>query len=195
MHGGRASAFPDGLALAPDDATGEEVVEMTATTTLLERDLDELERRLWKPHRVLVVTNETCENPAVSASVFAHVGRHADVLVVAPAMPDLAAHWTQDDDRSVRDATERTKKTVASLERLGLHAHGQVGDADPLLAIEDALHDFPADEIVLFTWPEGRSHWRREQVAQKARERFNKRVTQVAVKDTSGSATLDSFAK
>jgi hypothetical protein len=170
-------------------------MKVTAAAQLLEHDLDQLERRLRKRQRVLVITNETCENPAVCASVFAHAGRHADVLVVAPVMPNLAGPWTSEDDRAVREATERTKKTVAGLERFGLHAEGQVGDADPVLAIEDALHDFPADEIVLFTWPEGRSRWRREHVAQRIRERFNKRVTQVVVKDTTSAAKIDSFAR
>jgi hypothetical protein len=66
---------------------------MTAAATLLE-DLDELERRLTKPHHVLVVANETCDNPSLCAAIVAHVGRRADVLVVTPALPSLASRWT-----------------------------------------------------------------------------------------------------
>jgi hypothetical protein len=45
------------------------------------------------------------------------------------------------------------------LDRAGIEANGVVGDADPLRAIADALHDFPADELVLATRAETRSHW------------------------------------
>jgi len=165
---------------------------MTAAATFLE-DLDELERRLTKPHHVLVVANETCDNPSLCAVIFAHVGRRADVLVVTPALPSLASRWTSDDDSAVRRATDRMRTTVKCLQRLGMSAHGQVGDHDPVLAVEDALRDFPADEIIVFTWPEERSNWRRQNVAQRVRSRFNKRVTQVAVKDGARPVKRDSL--
>ena len=84
---------------------------------------------------------------------------------------------------------------MTCLEHLGISAHGHVGDSDALLAVEDALHDFAADEIIVFTWPDERSNWRRQNLAQRIRSRFNKRVTQVAVKDTALPVKLDSLAR
>ena len=47
---------------------------------------------------------------------------------------------------------------------------GEVGDADPIQAIDDALRTFGADEIVISTHPPGRSNWLEKQVIVRARE-------------------------
>src|SRR6266566_1055890 len=47
-----------------------------------------------------------------------------------------------------------------------------VSDANPLLAIEDALRTFAAEEIVVVTQPEHRSHWLAHEIAARARARF-----------------------
>jgi nucleotide-binding universal stress UspA family protein len=70
---------------------------------------------------------------------------------------------------------------VAELDRLGIDAHGEVGDADPLQAIEDALRTFDADLIVISTHPEGRSNWLERGVVSSARERFTVPITHVVV--------------
>ena len=41
----------------------------------------------------------------------------------------------------------------------GIEARGEIGDGDPLQAIEDALRTFAPDELVISTHPEGRSNW------------------------------------
>jgi nucleotide-binding universal stress UspA family protein len=73
----------------------------------------------------------------------------ADVLVVAPALNSRLRHWVSDEDAARRRAEHRVAAFVEHLERRGIHAQGRVGDADPLLAIADALSVFPADEIVI----------------------------------------------
>jgi nucleotide-binding universal stress UspA family protein len=78
----------------------------------------------------------------------------AEVLVVAPALNSWLRHWLSDDDDARRWAEERVAAFVARLEQRGVHAEGRVGDADPLLAIADALPTFPADEIVIAAEPE-----------------------------------------
>ena len=78
----------------------------------------------------------------------------AEVLVVAPALNSRLRHWLSDDDGARRRAEERVTAFVARLEQQGVHAAGRVGDADPLLAIADALPTFPADEIVIAAEPE-----------------------------------------
>jgi nucleotide-binding universal stress UspA family protein len=75
--------------------------------------------------------------------------RDADVLVVAPALNSWLWHWLSDEDTARRRAEERVTAHLERLERGGVHAEGRVGDADPLLAIADALRTFPADEIVI----------------------------------------------
>ena len=73
----------------------------------------------------------------------------ANVLVVAPALNSRLRRWVSDEDRARRRAAERLRAYLDQLEQRGVHAEGRVGDADPLLAIGDALVTFPADEILI----------------------------------------------
>ena len=70
----------------------------------------------------------------------------------------------------------------------GVQATGEVGDGDPLQAIEDALRTFGADEIVISTHPEGRSNWLERNVVGAARERFDVPITHVVVDLEAGAA-------
>jgi hypothetical protein len=64
---------------------------------------------------------------------------------------------------------------------VGLDARGEIGDGDPIQAIEDALRTFRPDELIISTHPEGRSHWLERGVVERARERFALPVTHVVV--------------
>ncbi|MBB4663414.1 hypothetical protein [Conexibacter arvalis] len=60
------------------------------------------------------------------------------------------------------DACERARRLVDAVERLrgaGLDVAGQLGDADPLVAVTQAWDPGEFDEIVLATHPPGRSRW------------------------------------
>jgi nucleotide-binding universal stress UspA family protein len=93
----------------------------------------------------------------------------AEVLVVAPALNSRLRHWLSDDGAARRNAEERAAACVDRLERAGVHAHGRVGDADPLQAIADALPTFAADEIVIAAHPR---HGLADRLASRARKRF-----------------------
>ena len=47
--------------------------------------------------------------------------------------------------------------------------------------MEDALRLFGADEIIISTHPEGRSHWLEKGIVDAARERFAVPITHVVV--------------
>jgi len=70
---------------------------------------------------------------------------------------------------------------VLAVEEAGLKVRGEVGDSDPNVAIEDVLHQFPADEIVISTHPPERSRWLEHGVVQRARDEINLPVTHVVV--------------
>ena len=93
-----------------------------------------------------------------------------NVLVVAPALNSRLRRWLSDEDEARRRALERVAAHVEQLERKGIHAEGRVGDADPLLAIADALSTFPADRIVIAAGPHS-SHFA-ERLAARTRNRF-----------------------
>src|SRR5690349_3576982 len=56
-------------------------------------------------------------------------------------------------------------------------ARGEVGDANPLLTIGDALANFPATEIVIVTHPPGQSDWLEHRLVERATSRFNLPIT------------------
>lgn len=132
--------------------------------------------------RILVVANETVAGEALREAVREAVaGGRANVLVVCPALNSKLKHWTSDEDQARAAAEERLGRSIEELEKLGIPARGEVGDADPVQAIEDALRTFGPDLIVISTHPPGRSNWLEHGVVTSARERFTVPITHVVV--------------
>jgi hypothetical protein len=132
--------------------------------------------------RILVVANETVGGRALRDLIRDRsTGVREEVLVVTPALNSPLRTWTSDEDGARAAAQERLDASLEGLRSLGIHARGEVGDSDPLQAIEDALRTFGADEIILSTHPEGRSNWLERNVVEKARERFLAPITHVVV--------------
>jgi len=94
----------------------------------------------------------------------------AEVLVVAPALNSRLRRWLSDEDDARHRAEQLAGTFVELPERGGVHARGRVGDADPLLAIADALPTFPADEIVIAGRPEPLSGL--DELVSRVRNRF-----------------------
>lgn len=129
---------------------------------------------------LMVVANRTCPCPGLATDVARLVdGRPGAVLVVAPALNSRLRHWVSDVDGAVRAAGARLDTVVALLRTKGIAARGEVGDADPLQAIDDAMAVFEAHAVLLSTWPEGRSHWLERDLLERARERFDVPVEHV----------------
>jgi hypothetical protein len=132
--------------------------------------------------RILVVANETVAGEALRETVQEAVqGGRAVVLVVSPALNSKLKHWTSDEDQARAAAEERLGRSISALEERGISASGEVGDADPVQAIEDALRTFGPDLIVISTHPPGRSNWLEHGVVSSARERFSVPITHVVV--------------
>jgi hypothetical protein len=72
----------------------------------------------------------------------------ADVLVMAPALNTGVAHWLSDLRQARLDAQRRLAVSLGSLAAAHLDARGEVGDSDPVQAVEDTLRSFPAQEVV-----------------------------------------------
>ncbi len=133
-------------------------------------------------HHLLVVANETVEGSALVDTVrdIALAG-DAEVLVVAPALNSRLRHWMSDSDGAREAAELRLAGCLARLRDAGVRARGHVGDADPILAIEDAIADFPASEIVIGTHPEERSNWLAHDLVARACAYFALPVAHVTV--------------
>jgi GABA permease len=138
--------------------------------------------------RVLVVANETVEGEElVSAISTLALTRTTTFLVVCPALNTRLKTWTSDEDPARAEAQNRLDATLARLGSVGIEARGEVGDSDPLVAIEDAVHTYHPDEIVISTHPEGRSNWLERGVVDAVRERFDVPVTHVVVDLATGA--------
>jgi hypothetical protein len=132
--------------------------------------------------RILVIANETVAGVALRSQIGAATeGYRSQVLVVCPALNSPLKHWASDEDGARAVAQERLDRSLRELGELGIEARGEVGDPDPLQAIEDALRTFGADEIIISTHPEGRSNWLERGVVSGARERFAVPITHVVV--------------
>jgi hypothetical protein len=132
--------------------------------------------------RILVVANETVAGTALRDEIRqAAEGAASSVLVVCPALNTPLRHWASDEDEARADAQERLDRSLGELNRAGISARGEIGDPDPLQAIEDALRTFGADVVIISTHPEGRSNWLERGVVSGARERFAVPITHVVV--------------
>ena len=60
---------------------------------------------------------------------------------------------------------------ISRLAQRGVWVRGAVGDARPLTAVEDALAEFDADEVIIATHPPGESHWLARDGVERARRR------------------------
>jgi hypothetical protein len=132
--------------------------------------------------RILVIANETVGGEELLAILRRKAeGAQSRVLVVTPALNSQVRTWASDEDGARAAAQSRLDASLAQLERDGIQAEGEVGDGDPVQAIEDALRTFGADEIVISTHPVGRSHWLERDVVGSARARFAVPITHVVV--------------
>ncbi|HEU4942940.1 MAG TPA: hypothetical protein VFT18_06715 [Gaiellaceae bacterium] len=132
--------------------------------------------------RILVIANETVGGEPLRDLIHRRSeGVEERVRVVCPALMSPVRYFASDEDGPRAAAHERLDRSLGQLRELGISAEGEVGDADPLQAIEDALRTFGADEVIISTHPEGRSQWLERGVVRAARERFDVPITHVVV--------------
>jgi hypothetical protein len=79
--------------------------------------------------------------------------------VLAPIHASRLHHVATDVDRERAEAQVRLERSLAWAEAHGFSAHGSVGDSDPLVALEDELRSFGADEVVVVTQDGERPSW------------------------------------
>lgn len=132
--------------------------------------------------RILVIANETPAGEKLVPEIErAAAGRHANVLVVSPALVSHVRHWMSDVDGAQAQAQLRLDATLGPLRTAGIDAHGTIGDEDPRQAIDDALRTFGADAIIIATHAEGRSNWRERGIVPRAREQYALPITHLVI--------------
>jgi molybdopterin-guanine dinucleotide biosynthesis protein A len=100
---------------------------------------------------VLVIANQTIVGGPLLAAIRERAqAAPVDFTLVAPA-----------DQPGVQ---QRLEQALAELKREGIEATGHIGDADPVTAALNAVHDEQVDEIIVSTFPAATSGWLRRNV-------------------------------
>jgi hypothetical protein len=132
-----------------------------------------------------VVVDDACTAPELCASVRAYADdAPIEALVIAPAHGTAATQWYADEDAARAVATRRLRTCVGCLAGDGIHVTGELSDPDAVQAIADALHEFPADEILLVTAPQRPSRWLRQNVVDRARQTFRQPIRHIVMPAT-----------
>lgn len=132
-------------------------------------------------HRLLVLANETCPCPALHELIKERAREGAShVVIVAPALNRRLRHFVSDVDEAVMHAQERLAAVVDALLAAGIDARGEVGDARPAQALDDALAQHEVHEVIVSTHPPGHSHWLEKGLLDYATRRFDGPLTHFA---------------
>jgi hypothetical protein len=143
--------------------------------------------------RVLVVANETVGGQELLSAISTlAISQKTTFRVVCPALNSRLKTFTSDEDPAREAAQLRLDATIARLASVGIDATGEVGDGDPLVALDDAVRTFGPNEIVISTHPPGKSNWLERGVVDSVRARYDVPVTHVVV-DLAGVPESDAY--
>lgn len=120
---------------------------------------------------VLLVANRTADTDRLREAVAerASAGTRTFHLVV-PAMPQGLHRLVDPEVAGAQEGRQALERALPSLsEAAGVEVTGEVGSADPLAAIQDALAQRSFDEIVISTLPSRMSRWLHLDLPSKAR--------------------------
>src|SRR5689334_24822792 len=116
------------------------------------------EQAVGTQSRLLVVANQTLQGRELREHLLGR-GRRPELRVVAPILISRVHYAMSDIDTELGLARKRLDDVVRWAKGEGFEVAGEVCPDGPLVAIEDQLRKFAADEIVISTHPPGRSNW------------------------------------
>jgi GABA permease len=131
--------------------------------------------------KILAVVSEPVSADMLKSAIGEDDAADAEVLVVAPALSSKRRFILADPDPGIERAEDVQQETVERLGEEGVDAAGDTGESDPLLAIQDALQTFDADQIVLVTHSGGSQNWLEDGLVEEAKERFDPPVRHLLV--------------
>jgi hypothetical protein len=130
--------------------------------------------------RLLVVANQTLGGQGLREQILTRVPR-PELRIVAPILCSRVKYTMSDIDLEIRLARERLDESLAWARAEGFRATGEVCPDGPLVAIEDQLRKFAADEVLISTHPPERSNWLEAGVVEHAQAELDLPVTHVIV--------------
>jgi hypothetical protein len=118
---------------------------------------------------ILVVANETVVSHALVELLEKKAADESvRVVVVAPVNQPRQGYVVYYDTRRAA-ARRRLDRTLELLRKAGVPATGVVVEADPVAALQDAIHQLEPDEIVVSTHPQKQSGWLRRNAVDQMR--------------------------
>jgi hypothetical protein len=137
---------------------------------------------------LLVVANQTLPGQELRAALIARGEPKPELRIVVPILISRMKYAMSDIDTELVYAHERLDEMLRWGRAQGFEVSGEVCPDGPLIAIEDQLREFPADEIVISTHPPEGSNWLEAGVVEQARDELDMPITHVIV-DLTRTAT------
>jgi hypothetical protein len=138
--------------------------------------------------RLLVVVAQAARGEELRSRLSAlSRGRRLELCLLAPAFAGSGLEYLASDvDRGIRRALDRLERSFDELRREQVViARREVGESDPMLAIDSALATFAADEIVLVPSP-ARDQWAEKELFERVCERFGLPVWEIELSEDQG---------
>ena len=134
--------------------------------------------------RVLIIAAESLVGEELFDHMREHVGNgELRAFVVAPAITDSPLkHAMGDVDVAIEEASWRLEESLERLRERGVAVEGRLGDSDPIIAIEDSLALFPADQIFVVTHPADDGGWLEDDLFDRAKQKFEPPITHIEIK-------------
>ena len=147
--------------------------------------------------RILVVANRTLDQDSLLEAIKSRVSEGpCEFTLVVPATASTegggpgqssqgvawggAARQTGDfllPERSYERAHQRLEYGLERFRRVGATVNGQVGNANALDAIGEALHGRQFDEMIISTLPRRMSRWLHQDIPHRAKRKFRLPIT------------------
>lgn len=109
------------------------------------------------------------------------------LVLVAPALTGSPLeHAMGSVDDAISEAATRLQATEEALEEKGFDVESRVGDSDPILAIEDAMREFPIELIVIVSQEGEDSRWLEGDMFERAKQKFEPPIVFVAAESSDG---------
>ena len=133
--------------------------------------------------RLLVVATTSVDGDTLREELGRRAGGEgADIRIVAPSSELSPLQWLANEEDDARASAEARAREVAdAAEPEAGRVEAGVGADDPVQAIEDALREFPADELVVVTRRDQDASFLEKDTGDEAYERFGLPVTHLAV--------------
>ncbi len=130
--------------------------------------------------KLLVIANRTIDANEIRDAIVSRAdGGPLEVTLVAPVLSGAGSM------RARRTKTaQRLDGAVKQLHEAGVHAEAIVGDADPIVAVQEAWDPRRFDEVVVVTPPTGMPRWMPADLPHRVERLTSARVTHVV---TTGS--------